>query len=51
MGFLGCGKIILLRIIVGFEELYLGIVIINGWVVVGKYDWIVLEKCNVGMVF
>lgn len=43
LGLLGCGKIILLRIIVGFEIFISGIVYLEGDCVFGENGFIFLE--------
>lgn len=47
VGFLGCGKLIIFCMIVGFEDIIEGIVFIDGVVV----NDVVLKDCDIVMVF
>lgn len=51
LGFLGCGKIIILCVIVGFELVLVGQIELGGEVILCFGFILVLEKCWIGMVF
>lgn len=47
LGFLGCGKIMLLCVFVGFEGVDEGVVFLGG----GDVFCVLMNKCDIGMVF